>query len=240
MSNITKDLTLEQRIARTEAYQEIQNVMAKYAFYHTANKHQEAAELFALDTEGTWSEMTWGRYCGREGLMRLYPGFHVWTDGDGVGKMHVHTLCQPCIEVAADAKTARGIWISPGHETSSFIRESNDAFWCWMKYDCDFIVENGEWKIWHMRTPGILMTPYDTPWTTPVFSTAGEDTQGPPMPEEYYPDEPPIGPNWEYAPDRVYPTNDPEVPKPYKTWSEIKPANRDNTKSKPVTPLKKK
>ena len=240
MSSRTESMSLEQRLARIEAYIDIQNLIARYAFYHTANRHQDAAELFALDTEGVWSEMTWGRYCGREGILRLYPGFHVWTDGDGKGKMHVHTPCSPCIEVAADCKTAKGIWVAPGHETSSFVRPENEAFWCWMKYDCDFIVENGEWKIWHMRTPGMFMTPYRIPWTESPFTTGGEDNPGPAMLEEYYPDEPPIGANWEYTPDAVYPENDPEVPRPYGTWADVRWANRDNSKGKPVTPLRKK
>jgi hypothetical protein len=58
MGNITKDLTLEQRLARVEAYIEIQNVMSAYAYFHSAGRHQEAAELFALDSEDVWSEMT--------------------------------------------------------------------------------------------------------------------------------------------------------------------------------------
>jgi hypothetical protein len=238
MSEITKDLTIEQRLARVEACIEIQNVMSGYAYLHSANRHVETAELFALDTDDVWSEMTWGRYCGREGVMRLYKGYHAFVDGDRVGKMHIHTLCQPMIEVAADCKTARGIWVSPGHETGSFVKPGAlEAFWCWMKYDCDFIVEKSQWKIWHMRTPGIMMTPYDKPWTTPVFNTC---EQGPPMPEEYYPDEPPVGPNWEYSTERVYPYNDPEPPVPYRTWAELKPANRDNSKSAPITPLSRK
>jgi hypothetical protein len=112
--------------------------------------------------------------------------------------------------------------------------------WCWMKYDCDFIVENGEWKFWHMRTPGIFMTPYDKSWTEPpVPPPPGVDvSHGPMMPPEYYPDEPPIGPNWEYAVDRIYPENDPEVPPRYATWSEREWANRDNSKSRPVAPLR--
>ena len=80
-------------------------------------------------------------------------------------------------------------------------------------------MENGEWKLWHMRTPGILMTPYDTPWTAPRSHGADERAGGPPLPEEFRPDEPPIGPNWEYSLDKVYPENDPEVPPRYATWA---------------------
>ena len=240
MSGYTEAMTLEQRLTRIEAYVDIQNLMSKYAYYHTANRHQECVELFALETEDTWAEMTWGRYCGREGLEKLYPGFHVWIDGDPKGKMHVHTPCQPYIEVAADCKTARGIWVAPGHETSSFEPPRLDASWCWMKYDCDFIVENDEWRFWHLRTPGIFMTPYDTAWTDRVIPAEGEHAQGPPLLEEFYPDEPPIGPNWEYGVDKVYPSNDPEVSPPYSTWTDREWPNRDNTQSAPVSPLAKK
>jgi hypothetical protein len=238
MSKYTEAMTLDQRLARLEAYVDIQNLMSRYAFYHTAGMHQECVELFALDTDDTWADMIWGRYCGREGVVKLYPGFHVWTDGDGKGKMHMHVPCQPYIEIAADGKTARGIWVAPGHETSSFVRPENEAFWCWMKYDCDFVVENGEWKIWHLRTPGIFMTPYDRPWTA---RTTSDEVfpEGPPMPEEYYPDEPPSGANWEYAQDEVYP-NDPEVPPRYHTWSDREWPHRDNSKASPVAPLAKK
>ena len=93
MSQYTEGMSLEQRLARIEAYIDIQNLMSKYAYYHTANLHQECMELFALDTEDTWSEMTWGRYCGREGLERLYPGFHNWVDGDITGQdARAHSL----------------------------------------------------------------------------------------------------------------------------------------------------
>jgi hypothetical protein len=240
MSDYTEGMNLEQRLARIEAYIDIQNLMSKYAYYHTANRHQECMELFALDTDDTWAEMTWGRYCGRESLKRLYPEFHVWVDGDPMGKMHVHTPCQPLIEVAADCKTARGIWVAPGHETGSPETPTPEAAWCWIKYDCDFIMENGEWKLWHMRTPGILMTPYHTAWTAPKSHGVDERAGGPPLPEEFRPDEPPVGPNWEYSLDKVYPTNDPEVPPRYATWSEREWANRDNSHSEPIAPLAEK
>ena len=241
MSTYTEGMSLEQRLARAEAYLDIQNLMSKYCFYHTANRHRECMELFALETEDTWSEMTWGRYRGREGLEKLFPGFHMWVDGDPRGKMHVHAPCQPYIEVAADCRTARGIWVAPGHETTSFMRSRIEASWCWMKYDCDFIVENAEWKFWHMRTPGMFMTPYDTPWTDRSLPPAGSgDAQGPAPPEEYRPDEPPVRPNWEYTKDTPYPADDLEVPPRYATWSEREWPNRDNSRSLPVGPLAKK
>jgi hypothetical protein len=166
-----------------------------------------------------------------------YPEGHPWLDGEPAGKMHMHVPCSPVIEVAADCRTARGIWVAPGHETSTRASATPQAAWCWMKYDCDFIVEEGEWKIWHLRTPGIFMTPYDQPWTvSPPPLPAGQQP-GPPLLEEYLPDEPPVGPNWEYAVDKVYPRDDPEVPPRYSTWTEREWPNRDNSHSEPISPL---
>lgn len=240
MSSYTEGMSLEQRLARIEAYIDIQNLMSKYSYCHSANRHRECMELFALETEDTWAEMTWGRYRGRDGLERLFPRFHAYVDGDGRGRMHVHVPCQPLIEVSADCRTARGIWVAPGHETTSFMQDKLEAFWCWIKYDCDFILENGEWKFWHMRTPGMMMTPYGTSWTVKLPPPGGADVPGPVVPAEFRPDEPPVKPNWEYSPDSIYPADDLEVPPRYATWSEREWPNRDNSGSRPVSPLAEK
>lgn len=210
--------SLETRLARIEAYQLIQNVMGRYAYYHTANMHRECMDLFALDTPGVSAEMMWGVYEGREGLERLYPGFHHWVDGDGVGKMHQHALTTPVIEVSADGQTAKAAWVSPGHETMSFTPGAeNEAAWAWMKYGCDFIVENGEWKIWHLHCYGIFMAPYSKSWV----EVATDVMPAPDMPAEYLPDKPPTS-GWIYSPDKLYPKNEPEVPMPFEKWDPAK------------------
>ena len=113
--------SLEDRIARLEAVHEIQNVMGRYSYWHTANMHRECLDLFALKTPGVRAEMMWGVYEGADSLERLYPGFHAWVDGDAKGVMHMHTLTTPVIEVAGDLQHgASATWISPGHETMSF------------------------------------------------------------------------------------------------------------------------
>jgi len=209
------DLTVEQRLARIEAVHEIQNVMGRYSYWHTANMHRECLDLFALKTPGVRAEMMWGVYEGAESLDRLYPGFHHWTDGDAKGKMHMHALTTPVIEVAADLRTAKGVWISPGHETMSFIEGPGDpeAAWAWCKYGCDFVVEDGRWKIWHLHVYGIFMAPYHQSWVE-----APNDHDAPPMPEEYAPDRPATT-HWMYATDRIY-VNEPAPPEPFASFAE--------------------
>jgi hypothetical protein len=220
------DTTLEQRLARLEAVHEIHNVMGRYSYWHTANMHRECLDLFALKTPGVRAEMMWGVYEGAESLERLYPGFHAWTDGDAKGVMHMHTLTTPVIEVADDLKTASATWISPGHETMSFsagaegrgatvnIEGAPGAFWAWCKYGCDFVIEDGQWKIWHLHVYGIFLAPYGRSWV----EQPEDMIDPPPMPDEYLPDRPPTT-HWQYMPDRVYP-NEPAPPNPYPTFDE--------------------
>jgi ketosteroid isomerase-like protein len=205
-------VSLEQRIARLDAVRQVQNVMGRYSFWHTANMHAECADLFALKTPGTRAEMMWGVYSGAGGIRRLYEGWHraLGPEAD-VGAMHMHTLTTPVIEVAGDGQTARAVWVSPGHETID-----GHANWAWCKYACDFTVEDGEWKIWHLHVYGIFFTPYDQPWTAPGDDAAVVD---PPFtPPELAADRPPTT-RWMYTPDAVY-VNEPAPPAPYDTFDE--------------------
>ena len=209
MTEASDDLAL--RISRLEAVHQVQNVMGRYSFLHSANMHRESMELFALDLPDVRAEMMWGVYEGRDGLERLYPGYHAWVDGDAKGKMHMHTLTTPIIEVADDAKTAKAVWLSPGHETMAFVTESNEAMWAWCKYGADFILVDGEWKIWHLHVYGLFMSPYNTSW---VDAPAPEG--GPPLDDRFLPDRPPTT-FWMYSPDVVY-ANEPAPPEPYATF----------------------
>jgi len=208
--------SLEGRIARLEAVHEIQNLMGRYSYWHTANMHRECLDLFAMKTPGVRAEMMWGVYDGPESLERLYPGFHAWVDGDFKGVMHMHTLTTPVIEVAADRQTARATWIAPGHETMSFSADGQaqnpEAFWAWCKYGCDFVLEDGQWKIWHLHVYGIFLSPYGRSWV----EQPEDMIDPPPMLDEHQPDRPPTT-HWQYRPDRVY-INEPAPPSPYNSF----------------------
>jgi hypothetical protein len=225
--------SLERRIARLEATREIQNVMGRYSWWHTADMHRECMDLFALTTPGVRAEMMWGVYEGPAGIERLYPGWHTWMGEEArKGQMHMHTLTTPVIEVADDLRTAKATWISPGHETMSAAEGSGTpaegagtpaegggtarASWAWCKYGCDFVVEDGRWKIWHLHVYGIFFTPYEQSWAAPGDSSPVVDPPG--FPAELGPDRPPTT-RWMYGPDQVY-INEPPPPAPYSTFDE--------------------
>ena len=62
----------------------------------------------------------------------------------------VHTLVTDVIEVAADGKSARGSFITPGVIHSRLTPEGEK--YCnvlWERYGSDFVCEDGEWKYLH-------------------------------------------------------------------------------------------
>jgi ketosteroid isomerase-like protein len=189
-------------------------VMGRYSYWHTANMHRECVDLFALRTPGVRAEMMWGVYAGPDGIRRLYEGWHRHLGpAEDVGSMHMHTLTTPVIEVAGDLASARAVWISPGHET---VGEPREAHWAWCKYGCDFVREDGQWKIWHLHVYGIFFTPYTSPWTSAGDNAPVVDP--PATPPGLAADLPPTT-RWMYAPDEVY-VNSPAPPHPYQTFDE--------------------
>ena len=44
-----------------------------------------------------------------------------------------------------------------------------------MRYGNDFILEDGEWKIWHLHVFGIFMCPVDKNWAKWAMSRGAAD-----------------------------------------------------------------
>ncbi|MFK0154713.1 nuclear transport factor 2 family protein [Streptomyces sp. NPDC090493] len=210
--------TYAQRLERLRAVQEVKNLMARYAYYHVANQHGATLELCALDTPGVRHELPFGIYEGKAGLERLYLGLLAPADREPEGKLHLHTMTTPVIEVAGDLQTAKGIWISPGVATDRRGGEKFQAAWRCVKYGADFVQEEGRWKIWHLRMYGIFATPFDKSWVDSAVKP-GETRPAPPqLPEEFQPDRP--GHEfWQYRTDAIIP-NEPVPPRPYETFDE--------------------
>jgi hypothetical protein len=152
--------TLEQELDRLKAYNEVQNLMGKYEFYHSAGMHQPTAELFARKDPDVCVQIGgWGVYRGYKNVITCYAKLHVWDEGKDhpekylIGRMIEHDLTTGVIEVAGDGNTARAVWMSPGHETTvNHNTGIANPGWCWMKYACEFLKEDGIWRIWHLFT----------------------------------------------------------------------------------------
>ena len=139
------------------------------------------------------------------------------------GAVMMHEMDTEVIEAAEDGKTAKGAWISPGHETyvdgqvPGRPDETGDgkahAEWCWGKYAVDFIKDaDGQWKIWHMRLYPLFKCEYGTSWVEAEQPTADEFA--------FTSAEKNVS-MWTYSPTEVYPANEPAIPWPYKHFEDV-------------------
>jgi hypothetical protein len=165
------------RIQVLEDVREIANIMGRYIYKHEVHKDAEFLNsIFANRDDISWEVANFGVFYGKKGVKRTLDAHSGIMEGkdrkqapppmEHPGGMIMHTLTTPVIEIAGDGKTAKGVWISPGHETGiDDVTGKLRGQWCWTKYGCDFIKEDGKWKLWHYHVYRIFRTPYDMDWT---------------------------------------------------------------------------
>jgi len=204
--------SIEDRIQRLEDVREIENLMAKYAYLHTAGMHEETAELFAKKTPGVRAEIgRLGRWEGTAGINKAMVKNHKFMGVGSPGGLFVHTQTTSVIEVAGDGKTAKGVWMSPGLETRRNPETGKlIGYWLWGNYGVDFVKEDGKWKFWHFHVYPYIMTPYDKSWTEPTVVAS------PPAPDDVKPDRPGTSSNM-YSTTAEIEYN-PVPPEPYETF----------------------
>ncbi len=157
--------------------QAVENIMNRHVMYHCYGEHRDEVEEiwvtekenretasfgqnqgFMLGFGAIWDGYVIGhdtswlssakRYCQNNGI-----DISGWTDDEilevygGVGQLLLHVTTTAIIEIAADGKTAKGFWYSPGmiKETGSGASAMYEA------YGADFVKEEGGWKMWHLH-----------------------------------------------------------------------------------------
>ena len=231
-----KEKSLKERIQRLEDIHEIQNLMSRHEYYHSAGMHkEEIEELFAQKTPGVSFEAgDTGAFEGLEAvkksyvegielvakrnleeMRKRYPDAKLKEKDKLAGTMVVHTLTTPVIEVAGDGKTAKGVWMSPGHMTG-FMVEPLKAHWVWERYGVDFVKEDGKWKFWHFHVYTDFLTPYDKSWV----ENSIEPHPAPELPPDFpKPNKTSTTPYQKYSP-LFNPKFEPRPPVPYGTFDE--------------------
>jgi hypothetical protein len=144
---------IEKETERLAAAKACCDLMSRYRFYG-GFRWGKVVDLFAKRDDTIMQVATdWGYYKGWDSISKLFTGF--MSDIEevaGAGLMIEHQFNTPLVEVAGDGKTAKGVWMTFGHETSQHPAKKADrttAGWSSGKFACDFIKENGQWKIWH-------------------------------------------------------------------------------------------
>lgn len=166
-----KIATLEHELDRVNSVNEIQRLMSKYMIVHVRNSKWDGLtqatswKLFAPREDTTLEAMGRGIYVGIDKIRKMYEELI----GVGVeeGCMYEHDLTTAAIVVAKDGNTARGLWLSPGHETDPRFHPGSDkpvAMWAWGKVQADFIRIDGVWYIWHYHFYSTFRCPFDESW----------------------------------------------------------------------------
>lgn len=212
---------LEGRITVLEDRAAIENLMGRYQYLHTANLNLEIVDgLWSHSEEASIEEGAYGVYAGwqfqsvgdfyaeKYGMEHYQPPMPEGMDGPPhggpsfpaepprktAGKLVVHTLTTPVIEIAADGKTAKGVWISAGHESGVFgegelshiprvdgSQPDGDgdrilADWVWLKFGVDFVKEDGQWKLLHLHIYDMFRCPFEENWVSFSKRRAAEET----------------------------------------------------------------
>lgn len=171
---------LSGEVGRAAAHGEIANLFARYQYLHCAFRDEE------IITD-LWVKP------GTPGISAQYTNSGVYTTWESVmayhrkrpspaGKLLVHYLASPLIEVAGDGATAKGTWIMAGIESglsdpkvaeqaphSFFETELVEgkkvwAHWVMCRFGLDFLRQDGQWRIWHFRCVEICRAPFGRNW----------------------------------------------------------------------------
>jgi hypothetical protein len=204
----------QHEIERLQAIKELHNLMSKQQWLHMANRNNEMPELFALKTPGVRVSFgSLGTYEGAESIRRAY---NIIPSGIP-GMLALHAVTNSNIEVAADGKTAKGVWLGSGF-VASVDKETGEpkCMWEYNKYGVDFIKEDGQWKYWHFHIYDLITPGWNEPWAG-QFKREGPAM--PPLPDEFKPDKPLVD-----EPPAYTPTGEsyyiPAPPEPYETFDE--------------------
>ncbi|MBV9996870.1 MAG: nuclear transport factor 2 family protein [Caulobacteraceae bacterium] len=145
--------SIEARLERLEAINDIRNVMADYCHYYdtgwdgAGRDPDKVGELFLED--GVWEGGMAGRHVGRKTIRD-------WCANLGhAADMSCHIVMNPKIEV--DGDKAKGSWAG----FIPLISPDKEALWICGRYECDFARKDGAWKIAVLRFFTAFQTPYE-------------------------------------------------------------------------------
>jgi hypothetical protein len=229
------DPDLERELTRLEDLHEIRNLMGRRAYLHSAGLNdRELTECWSHRADVCFEAEDWGAWDGYEHIWSSYVETNPFP-GTTVGLMVEHTLTTGVIEVAADGQTAKGVWLSPGHETmpSPGAGDNPIAQWSWGRYGVDFVKERDLWKIWHLHVYTGFRTPYDTDWIqSSIRRPEHAPVEGVVLPGITPTDRPPTF-NQPYKINAVQ-VLQPVPPLPYSTWADTSSYTDRSTASAPA------
>lgn len=165
-----KNLKPEELLSRLEWRRELKNIMGRISHDYAVKQEAEVYSRYWSTRDDVCLGLNNGYYKGKEAVAGYYDALREQIKlsssliqkkfpeelGDkseeeifGVGMITYLPFESQVIEIADDEKTAKGIWNVRG-SSCNFTQAGPIANWLFGWAAVDFIMEDGEWKIWHL------------------------------------------------------------------------------------------
>ena len=145
-----KQFTQEERIRRVWDKEEAKTVLAKNAYYMSANRRAQALEeLWVQDPEHQKTASygkNWGYYVGMDEIKKYYVDRNPFG---APGTCVCHPVATIRVVEAEDGQTIQAMWYNASYETQ-LVDGKLVPLWIAEKAAADLIKEGDDWKIWHL------------------------------------------------------------------------------------------
>ena len=208
---------------KNKAISAVNKLIGKFSQLYPTAQDQALTGLFAKK-EDSRVEMLWGIYDGYESIGRCFSKAHpAETDLDRrVNEMHLQNAMSVVIRVAEDGQTARAVWQSLGHASGKTDKRDMDGYWSYRNYAADFILEDEEWKFWHLHVYDIFLCDYYKSWALDAEQVSDAEVF-----KNYFhisgegaPDRASTT-SWHFNKNAIYAEGCPKLPEEYKTFSDV-------------------
>ena len=172
--------TIEEKAARYIAVKEIGSVLCEHCLYFGRRQTDlELDRLWCKQAPDPSFSQNDGSFVGYEALKKYYAGTEnrrkarydeilarlepeMADQPDelryGTNTLSLQTLSTPCIEIAEDFETAKGLW-TVSAQVTALDDKGPAGFWAYGKLAADLVREDGQWKIWHLAVYTDFVTP---------------------------------------------------------------------------------
>lgn len=252
-----KMAALEAETQRIDDYRGICNAMMGHMYSYYSHSEQKDLETYWVQSRDDIAYAHNSRtYFGQDGVREYYVDgtnkskenyrrfaknvYNMdWPEGTAPGYRVMNILGTPYVEIAKDRKTAQGIWMAFSFMSNMNSKGRANPSYVLQRFSGDFLNENGQWKLWHIRDYT------DVGMDIGTFITELEDVQwdenhrpierkGPPIGKQDQPDDPDDLPPMQvedgekirrldvqsadtYEPWTIT-YNEPAIPTPYEKW----------------------
>lgn len=196
---------MKKRALQGDDYRKIVNAMMGHVYCYYAHHEREDMERFwvrfrddisyAHNTKGdvtragVWNYYINGTDQRKEHFSKIRKEIYNLDTPEGAapGYRVIHILGSPYVEIAGDRKTAQGIWMSFSYMSSMNDQGYANTDFVLQRFGADFLNENDEWRIWHIRDYTDLTMDIPTHLKGPEVQRDVEgkpiESKGPEMPE---------------------------------------------------------